>query len=112
MRLRSEIVVSALLRKVQSNGGFGAVLKKGEAQAGAIHILVRQGLGECRHFAPANQSFYDVGDTADRLFEERGILRDADIATFIEKESRFDPDFWIVELEPAEGDLPFAVIAE
>ncbi len=110
MRLRSEIVVSAILRKVQSEGGFGAMVKKGEAQAGAIHILVRTGLSECRHFAPANQSLYEGADTTDRLFEERGVIADADLPAFIEKESRFDPDFWIVELEPAVTELPFAVI--
>ena len=112
MRLRSDIIVSALLRRVQGEGGFGAVLKKGEAQAGAIHILVRSSSTHCRHFAPASQSLYDDEMSADRLFEERAGIAEADIATFMEKESRFDPDFWVVELEPSGSNLPFAVVED
>ncbi len=109
-RLRADIVVAALLRQVQGDGGFGAVVKRGEAQAGAIHILVRVAQRQCRHFVPANQSAYGDERLDERLFEEREPLDDADLDAFLQRESRFDPDFWVLELEVAADELPFAVV--
>ena len=44
-RLPTQVVVSALLRRVNDAGGFGAVLARGDAQAGGVLVVAldRQG---------------------------------------------------------------------
>ena len=70
MRLKSEIFVSALLRRVFANGDFAVVERKGAADAGAIAIrqVLRNGQ-ECLYM-PAPQ-FFTAESSEDRLFEQR-----------------------------------------
>lgn len=99
MRVTTDLWVSALLRRVQGEGGFAALLRRGFASAGAVFILIRTGTGETILFGPASQTSYS-GEDADRRFTE--IMRTADeegISVRLEREIRFDPDVWVVELE-------------
>lgn len=99
MRVTTDLWVSALLRRVQGEGGFAALLRRGFAEAGSVFILVRATMGETVLFGPAPQTSYG-DDDADRRFTE--LLRTADEAELsarIERETRFDPDAWVVELE-------------
>src|SRR4051812_37529527 len=99
MRLKSHIVVSALLRRVFSRGDFAAVEYKGSEEAGAIFIRQRQRNGLETLYAPAPQNFFD-DDASDRKFEMRLEKADPDVVReAIAKERRFDPDLWLVEIE-------------
>ena len=107
MRLTSEIFVSALMRRVFADGGFAAVSRKGATEAGAIFVVVRGRMGEVHLYGPAPQASYDEARPDDRAFAaliEGGD--DAAVAARIERELRFDPDLWLVELEP--GKTPAA----
>jgi hypothetical protein len=100
MRLRTDIFISALLRRVFAKGDFAAVEKKGAEQAGAIFIRqhFRDGLETL--YGPAPQSFFDEDSSGERLFETRLERVDADaVRQMLERERKFDPDLWIVELE-------------
>lgn len=100
MRVTTDLWVSVLLRRVQGEGGFAALLRRGFAEAGAVFIVVQTGAGDTILFGPAPQTSYDDEEDAERRFVE--MLRTADegdIATQLERETRFDPDAWIVELE-------------
>ena len=106
MRLTSRIFVSALLRRVHSTGGFAAVLRRGDEEAGAIYISCRSRSGELLLFAPA---LYDEAKPDDRRFTMtyRGSDHN-EITDRIERESRFDADIWAIEIEPGQspvGDL-------
>ena len=107
MRLKSDMVVSALVRRVFNAGDYAAVLRKGAADAGAIFIRQRNRLGVETLYAPAPQSFFDEEEAAGRLFELRLTSEGAEaIDALIEREVRFDPDCWVVEIEVEEiGDL-------
>ena len=112
MRLRTDIFVSALLRRVFAMGDFAAVEKKGAEQAGAVFIRqhFRDGLETL--YGPAPQSFFDEEESAGRLFEIRLDRQEPDaVRELLERERRFDPDLWIVELETADAAslLPLAV---
>ncbi|MFB2550992.1 DUF1491 family protein [Ensifer soli] len=97
-RLRSDIVVAALLRRAYAAGDYGAVLRKGSAEAGAIFIRQRRRDGSERLFGPAPQSL--VGDEGRaRLFEARAAAGEDGIDAILAREIRFDPDCWIVEVE-------------
>lgn len=101
MRLTSDFWVAALTRRVFSAGDFAAVLNKGAMEAGAVHILVRDRLGNVRLYRPAPQTSYDNAKPQDRLFSPAGEMEWDAIEKWLEKERRFDPDAWIVELELA-----------
>jgi hypothetical protein len=100
MRVTSDLWISALLRRVQSLGGFGAVLRRGAGEAGAIFIVCRSRLGEMTLYGPAPQIAYEEGKPQDRRFSRMLGGTDEDALTArLDKETRFDPDLWIVEIE-------------
>ncbi|MER8388016.1 DUF1491 family protein [Mesorhizobium sp. M1380] len=105
MRVTTDLWVSALLRRVFSAGGFAAVVKRGATEAGAVFVLARGRLGEMALFGPAPQTSYDSARPDDRFFSLLGEGDDA--ASFdarLEREKRFDPDIWVVEIEA--GAIP------
>lgn len=107
MRLKSDIFVSALVRRVFSLGGYAAVLNRGAEEAGAIFIRQRQRSGLETLYGPAPQSFFEEEKPPVRLFELRLEAAEPDtVSAALERERRFDPDCWIVEIEIDErGDL-------
>ena len=107
MRLKSDIFVSAIVRRVFSLGGYAAILHRGAEEAGAIFIRQRQRSGLETLYAPAPQSFFDEDKPPGRIFELRLDQVEPDqVSAALERELRFDPDCWIVEIEIGErGDL-------
>lgn len=109
MRLTSEIWVSALLRRVFAQGGFAAIERRGAMEAGAIFIKWRDRDGGLRLFAPAPQAGYGEERPQERMFVAVDLDGDPFAADDrLARELRFDPDLWIVEIEPAhEPEEPF-----
>lgn len=104
MRITSDLFVSALMRRAFAAGGFAAIERRGAAEAGAIFVVARSRMGELTLFGPAPQTSYEEG-RPDRLFAE--LVRSDDpgeVTARLDKEARFDPDLWIVEVE-LEGPL-------
>jgi hypothetical protein len=101
MRITSDLWVSALTRRVFAEGGFAAIARRGASEAGAIFVIAQSRLGASTLFGPAPQSVYDTKRPDERQF---GILlAHADTAAIearLAKESRFDSDIWVVEIEP------------
>ncbi|QLL63711.1 DUF1491 family protein [Sinorhizobium mexicanum] len=112
MRLKSDIFVSSLLRRVFALGGYAAVLRKGAQEAGAIFIRQRSRFGVETLYAPAPQNFFEDEADTGRKFEIRMQNTDADhIDSALSSEIRFDPDCWIVEIELDACDGLFEVVA-
>ena len=111
-RVMSNLFVSALMRRVTSVGGFAAIARKGADAAGAIYIVVRERNGLIRLYAPAPQSGYTDSESDDRQFQVvEHVGDDSALSAFETTESKFDPDFWIVEIEPG-SEIPdlFAIM--
>lgn len=99
MRLKSDIFVSALVRRVFGLGGFAAVERKGAEEAGAIFIRQRFRDGLETLYAPAPQNFFGEEDEG-RKFEIRAERTEPDaVGEMLARELRFDPDLWLLELE-------------
>lgn len=99
MRVTSDFFVSALIRRVFSSGCFAAVERKGASEAGAVFIRQRFRDGLETLYGPAPQSFFEERGE-DRMFEVRAERADPEaVAEIINREARFDPDLWLVELE-------------
>lgn len=100
MRLTSDFWVSALIRTVEGKGGFAYLARRGAREAGAIFIRCNSRLGTADLYMPAPQSIYD--DNADGQRQFARILHDAEaeqVDDKMQREMRYDPDLWLVELE-------------
>ena len=98
-RLKAGIFVRALIRRAEVAGAAAFVVRKGSEEAGAVLLKIsrldgtsvvlsqaRRGEGELVWVKP-------VGDAAN----------DEATAKYFEKQIKFDPDLWIVEIEDREG---------
>jgi hypothetical protein len=100
MRVTTDLWVSALMRRVFAEGGFAAVVRRGATESGAVFVLLRERDGMVRLFGPAPQTSYDAARPEERLFAPLAESDEpAEIEARLEKEQRFDPDIWVVEIE-------------
>ena len=105
MRVTTDFWVSALVRRVFGAGGFAAIVKRGSLEAGAVFVVVRNRLGEAALFGPAPQTSYDTAKPDERHFSRFDMDEDAAVDARLEKEKRFDPDIWVVEIEPGQSPI-------
>jgi hypothetical protein len=100
VRLTSQVLVSALLRRAQQEGGFGAVLAKGDLTAGAVMVIlaergVRAALLERLLQPDGLYAWQESG---------QGAADDAALQALIGRRRKNDPDLWVVELDvPSAG---------
>lgn len=100
MRVTTDFWVSALVRRVFGAGGFAVIVKRGAAEAGAVFVRSRNRLGETALFGPAPQTSYDSARPDDRFFTLLGHGHDTGaLDARLEREKKFDPDIWVVEIE-------------
>ncbi len=103
MRVTSEFWVSALVRRVFAEGGFAAVEGRGAREAGTVFIVVRDRFGHVRLFGPAAQASYDETRPSERRFTVLVENEQDKIDARLQRERRFDPDLWVVEIELADA---------
>ena len=106
MRLKSNIWVSAYLRRCQTEGVFGAVRHRGAEEAGAVFIKVSKLDGTADVYGPAPQSTFDEARPSDRAFIRALKTQDAteaDAEAYLARQIKFDSDIWIVEVEDRAG---------
>ncbi len=98
-RLKAGIIVRAMIRRAEVAGAAAFVVRKGSEEAGAILLKISRLDGTCVVLSQARRGEGELvwvkplGDAAD----------DAAAAKYFEKQIRFDPDLWIVEIEDREG---------
>ena len=99
-RLTSQVLATALLRRAEQEGGFGAVLAKGDPTAGAIAVILAE-KGERKCFLERLLQMdgrYAWRDSGQRSEDE------ADFQALLERRRRADPDLWILELDIASAE--------
>jgi hypothetical protein len=98
-RLKSGIFVRALIRRAEVAGAQGFVVKKGAEEAGAVFLKINRLDGTCTVLSQARRGdgelvwLRPVGETCD----------EAKAVAYFEREKKFDPDLWIIEIEDREG---------
>ena len=100
-RLDTQLLVSALLRRVESAGGFATVLHKGDRLSGIILVqLLERG-----HFRTVLERMTDL-DGKQKMIPcgPKYDAQDTEISDYISKRKRVDPDLWLIELDIAEGE--------
>lgn len=98
-RLKAGIFVRALIRRVEVAGAQAYVVKKGSEEAGAVFLKISRLDGTC---TVLNQATAGDGDRvwARPLGESSD---EAKASAYLEKQQKYDPDLWIVEIEDREG---------
>ncbi len=94
-RLASSLLVTALLRRAEADGGFGTVIARGDATAGAIAVILTERGAHPRLFERMLQpdGRYGWEELSGRITEGQ------ELDALLERRRRFDPDLWIVELD-------------
>ncbi len=99
--LKTEFWASALIRRAEIGGAFAGVVRKGDADAGAVLVKVATLNGRARLYAPARDG------AGERIWLDlsAGSLGDAepDIDAYVRKRAENDPDLWLIEIEDKHG---------
>ena len=98
-KLKAAIQIKAIIRRAEVAGAQAFLVRRGSEEAGALFLKVsrldgtftilnqaRRGDGELVWTKP-------LGDAADN----------ESVVKYLEKQMRFDPDIWILEIEDREG---------
>jgi hypothetical protein len=104
MRLKSEIWVKAYLRRCQSEGIAAVLVRRGDADAGAIYIKVSRLDGTASLYGPAPAGLAEARE--ERRWQaclEREPASEGDADAYLARQVEFDPDIWIVVVEDRAG---------
>lgn len=99
MLIATDVWVSALIRRAELGGASAVVVRRGDARAGAVLVKVWHTLERrARLFAES------VGPDGERVWiEPHPDAPESDLDAYIERQVRYDPDLWVVEIEDREG---------
>jgi hypothetical protein len=98
-RLKAGIFVRALIRRVEVAGASAYVARKGSEEAGAIFIKIAKLDGTC---IVLNQARSAEGERV--WARPLGEASDEEKANaYFERQIKYDPDLWIVEIEDRQG---------
>lgn len=95
-RIAASVLAGGLIRKAEGEGGFGAVLAKGDPTAGSILVILLERGGNPRLFERLLQpdgrySWQESGS--------QNVENQREVPEFIARRRRFDPDLWVLELD-------------
>jgi hypothetical protein len=99
-RLKAGIFVRALIRRAEVAGASAYVVKKGAEEGGAVILKLSPLDGTCTVLSQARRG------TEGELVWVRPLGEKTDEAAasaWFEKQTKFDPDLWIVEIEDRAG---------
>lgn len=95
-RIASAVLVTALIRRAEADGGFGAVLARGDSSAGSILVVLLEKGANPRileRILQPNELYSWALAKAESAEDE------SEVPEFIARRRRFDPDLWVVELD-------------
>ena len=91
-RIASSVLAGALIRKAQAEGGFAAVLAKGDPTSGAILLILTE--------KGANPRVLERLLQADGSYSwGQPVEKEEEVPGFVARRQRFDPDLWVIELD-------------
>lgn len=99
-RLASGLMVNALVRRVNAEGGSAMVLARGDNEAGAILILALERGAAPRFFERG------IGPDGRSALVSSGPAEgdDASVTDYWQRRRSRDPDLWVLELDIAHAE--------
>ena len=100
-RLSASVEAAGLIRKVEADGGFGAVLHKGDPERGSLLIVIRSrgDYVSCLERTLTLEGRYSWGTVGPCASEA-----DQKVSQFLARRTGFDPDLWLIELDIAQPE--------
>lgn len=89
-RLAAVVWVNALIRRVNAAGDFATVLHRGDSVAGSVVLVHRRG----RETSALQRLMGPSG-----AYEWRAAATGGGVDEWVERQRRYDPDLWVVELD-------------
>jgi hypothetical protein len=100
-RLPAHLEAAGILRRAETSGGFGTILRKGDPERGAL-LLVISSRG--RHFVCLERVLSLDGGYAWQPVGPDESASSTEVADFLARRARFDEDSWALELDIAEPE--------
>jgi hypothetical protein len=102
-RVKAGMWVQAALRLGNAHGRFGAVLRRGDADAGGVLVVLRgqAGLSVLSQVRAANGELGWLRATGPESVDQ------ATADAYVARQVRVDPDLWVVEFESPDLLPPF-----
>ena len=99
-RLKAELWVKALIRRCEVAGAQAMVVRRGDASAGVVLVKVNRLDRTASVYSPAR-----AGDGSLIWMASTGPepVPESDADAYIERQRKFDPDIWVVEIEDRQG---------
>jgi hypothetical protein len=100
VNLKAEIWVKALIRRASVQNVPAMVVRRGQAEAGTIYVKVARLDGTADIFGPT------WGEDGSRIWMRSvgsGPVAESDADAYLARQEKFDPDFWVVEIEDKQG---------
>ena len=100
-RLAASLEATALIRRVQSEGGFATLIKKGDADRGALLLVIRS---RDRHVCCLERLLATDGEYKWQTAGPSESAGEQELTEFLQKRARFDEDLWLIELDIAQPE--------
>ena len=98
MSLATRLWVDAYRRRIEAGGAFAHVVRRGDAENGAVLVTVATMDGR----ATLYQRSFDLR-SGDRRWVVLADGTEAEAAEAARRQAGFDPDLWVVEVEDRHG---------
>ena len=95
-RLATSIVASALMRRAAGEGGFAAILAKGDERAGSMLVILAE-RGVRRRYLERILQPDGAYEWTDVMAKASGDEQEGD--RLLARRRELDPDLWVVELD-------------
>jgi hypothetical protein len=103
-RIKAGVWVQAVLRLGQTDGRYGVVIRKGDADAGGVLVALRGKLG----VMVLTQIRDAMGEPAWLRSTGEVPVQESTADAYIAKQVGYDPDLWVIEFEAPDYLPPFA----
>ena len=99
-RLVASLWVSALVRRAELGGGNAVIARKGDETAGAVLVKLYNPLDRsARLYAEALAG----AEGERRWMQPRPEAPENELDAYAERQAKYDPDLWVVEIEDRQG---------
>ena len=95
-RLQSSLLVTALIRRVESEGGFAAVLAKGDPDSGSVLLVLAE---KGRKAGFLERVLQPDGRYSWQAVGEQALANTEETEKFLQRRRKYDPDIWLIELD-------------
>lgn len=100
-RLSSAMLVGSLQRKAESEGGFAAVLARGDSNSGAILVILAE---KGRKVRILERLLTPAGHYEWTPIGSQALANEEEFTKFQRRRRDFDPDIWLIELDIASAE--------